>query len=61
MSRRTPVELSARKHRILQGFLVPLVHRLRRNKTVHIELTPVDGQIQVVQKDGCYGLGAGRA
>jgi PPOX class probable F420-dependent enzyme len=32
----------ARKHRILHGFLVPLVHRLRRNKTVHIELTPVD-------------------
>jgi uncharacterized protein len=38
----------ARKHRILHGFLVPLVHRLRRNKTVHIELTPVDGQIQGV-------------
>lgn len=37
----------ARKHRILHGFLVPLVHRLRRNKTMHIELTPVDGQIQV--------------
>ncbi len=32
----------ARKHPILQGFLVPLVHRLRDNKTVHIELTPVD-------------------
>ncbi len=51
----------ARKHRILHGFLVPLVHRLRRNKTMHIELTPVDGQIQVAQKDGCYDLGAGRA
>ena len=33
----------ARKHPILHGFLVPLAHRLRRNKTVHIELTPVDG------------------
>jgi PPOX class probable F420-dependent enzyme len=32
----------ARKHRILHGFLVPLVHRLRRNKTVHIELKPAD-------------------
>ena len=32
----------ARKHRILHGFLVPLVHRLRRNKTVHLELKPVD-------------------
>ena len=49
------------KHRILHGFLVPLVHRLRRNKTVHIELTPVDDQIQVVQKDGCYDLGVERA
>src|SRR5919199_4907712 len=28
----------ARKHPILHGFLVPLFHRLRRNKTVHIEL-----------------------
>jgi predicted pyridoxine 5'-phosphate oxidase superfamily flavin-nucleotide-binding protein len=27
---------------ILHGLLVPLVHRLRRNKTVHIELKPVD-------------------
>ncbi len=33
----------ARKHRILHGFLVPLVHRLRRNKTMHIELRPADG------------------
>ena len=32
----------ARKHPILHGFLVPLVHRLRGNKTVHIELKPVD-------------------
>ena len=33
--------LIARKHPILQGVVVPLVHRLRRNRTVHIELTPV--------------------
>jgi len=33
----------ARKHRILHGFLVPLVHRLRRNPTMHIELRPVAG------------------
>ena len=32
----------ARKYPILQGFLVPLVHRLRRNKTMHIELTPLN-------------------
>lgn len=32
----------AHKHQVLHGFLVPLVHRLRRNKTMHIELTPVD-------------------
>jgi uncharacterized protein len=31
----------ARKYRILHGFLIPLVHRLRGYTTVHIELTPV--------------------
>jgi uncharacterized protein len=31
-----------RKYPILHGFLVPRFHRGRRNKTVHIELTPVD-------------------
>jgi PPOX class probable F420-dependent enzyme len=31
----------ASKYPILQGFFVPLVHRLRGNKTVHIELRPV--------------------
>ncbi len=35
--------LLARKYRLLQGVLVPLAHRLRRYRTVHIELTPVDG------------------
>lgn len=35
--------LLARKHRILQGIIVPLTHRLRRNKTMHVELTPLDG------------------
>ena len=33
----------ARKHPLLHGFLVPLIHRLRGNETVHIELTPLDG------------------
>jgi len=32
----------ARKHRILQGILVPLSHRLARYKTLHYELTPTD-------------------
>jgi PPOX class probable F420-dependent enzyme len=32
----------ARKYPILQGFFVPLFHRLRRHKTIHIELVPVD-------------------
>jgi uncharacterized protein len=32
----------ARKHPILQGFFVPLVHRLRGNETIHIELTAID-------------------
>lgn len=30
----------ARKYPILHGVLIPLAHRLRRNMTVHIELTP---------------------
>ena len=33
----------ARKYPVLQGVLVPLFHRLRRYKTMHLELTPVDG------------------
>ena len=32
--------LLARKYPLLHGVLVPLAHRLRRNTTVHIELTP---------------------
>ena len=35
-------QLLARKHPILQGILVPLMHRLRGNTTMHIELTPID-------------------
>jgi uncharacterized protein len=35
--------LLARKHPILHRILVPLVHRLRGNETVHIELRPVQG------------------
>jgi uncharacterized protein len=34
--------LLARKHPILHGLLVPAVHRLCGNETVHVELTPVD-------------------
>ncbi|MBA2598126.1 MAG: PPOX class F420-dependent oxidoreductase [Chloroflexia bacterium] len=29
----------ARKHPLLHGILVPLIHRLRGNRTVHLELT----------------------
>jgi hypothetical protein len=36
--------LLARKHPILHGLLVPLVHRLRGNRTVHIEWMPVSGR-----------------
>jgi len=35
-------QLLAHKHLILQGVLVPLIHRLRGNTTIHIELTPMD-------------------
>ncbi len=34
----------ARKYPFLQGFLIPLLHRLRRYQTVHIELTPAEGR-----------------
>lgn len=34
-------QVIARKYPILQGFLVPLAHRLRHNKTMHIELRSV--------------------
>lgn len=33
----------ARKHPLLHGIIVPLIHRLRGYKTRHIELTPVEG------------------
>jgi PPOX class probable F420-dependent enzyme len=33
----------ARKHPFLHGLAVPLLHRLRGNRTVHIELSPVGG------------------
>jgi PPOX class probable F420-dependent enzyme len=36
-------EMLARKYPVLHGVLIPLVHRLRGNQTMHIELTPVDG------------------
>jgi len=32
----------ARKYPVLHGFLIPLVHRLRGNETIHIELKPTD-------------------
>lgn len=33
-------QLLGQKHPFLHGFLVPLVHRLRGNKTMHVELRP---------------------
>src|SRR5918998_4237632 len=35
--------LLASKYPALHGLLVPLVHRLRGNKTMHVELAPVAG------------------
>ncbi len=32
----------ARKYPVLHGLLIPLVHRLRGNETIHIELRPID-------------------
>jgi PPOX class probable F420-dependent enzyme len=38
--------LLARKYPALHGLLVPLVHRLRRNKTIHVELIPAEAEPQ---------------
>ena len=35
-------QLLADKYPLLQGILVPLIHRLRGNTTMHIELMPMD-------------------
>ena len=32
----------ARKHRIQQGIIVPILHRLRRDRAAHFELTPAE-------------------
>ena len=36
-------EMLARKYPVLHGVLIPRLHRLRGNRTMHIELTPLDG------------------
>lgn len=38
----------ARKYPILHGFLIPRFHRMRGYRTVHIELTPTEGDEQVM-------------
>lgn len=35
--------LLSRKHPLVHGLLVPFIHRLRGNRTVHLELTPIAG------------------
>ena len=40
-------KLLGRKYPFLQGFLVPLIHRLQHQKTVHIELMPLDDRSTV--------------
>jgi uncharacterized protein len=37
---RTAARALARRHRVLQGILVPLAHRLMRYRTMHYELMP---------------------
>ena len=39
---KTAAKAIASKHRILQGILVPISHRIARYKTLHYELTPVE-------------------
>ena len=41
---RVAAKALARQHRVLQGFLVPLAHRIKRYQTMHYELTPDPGQ-----------------
>jgi uncharacterized protein len=36
-------QLFSRKYPAMHRFLVPLVHRLRKNTTMHIELKPAEG------------------
>ena len=40
---RYAAEMLARKYPILHGVLIPRVHRLRGNRTMHLELTPLAG------------------
>jgi uncharacterized protein len=39
-------KLLASKYPALHGLLVPLVHRLRSNKTMHVELSPTEAPSQ---------------
>jgi uncharacterized protein len=41
---RIAAEALARQHRVLQGIVVPLAHRLRHYQTMHYELMPGPGQ-----------------
>lgn len=38
---RHAARLLSRKHPLLHGLFVPLIHRMRRNRTTHVELTPI--------------------
>jgi uncharacterized protein len=51
----------ARKYRILHGFLIPMVHRLRGYSTVHIELTPVDLNAVPTVREAAAPAGIGPA
>lgn len=40
---RVAAKALARRHRVLQGVVVPMAHRLLRYQTMHYELSPVPG------------------
>jgi uncharacterized protein len=42
--------LLARKYPVSHGLLVPLVHRLRGNETIHVELTPAGAMSQTTSE-----------
>ena len=45
-------QVLARKYPILHGLLIPLAHRLRGNRTMHIELRVVDGSTHLTPAVG---------
>jgi uncharacterized protein len=48
-----------RKYPLIHGLLVPLAHRLKKEKTLHYELRPIEGEGEQTGEGGEEGEGAG--